>query len=229
MPLDITKIQGLCFDVDGTLSDTDDMFVRRLVHWLRPVSILFPHRDPHPVARRMVMATETPANLLFEVFDRLGIDDEISGLGDYIYCHGLGRTPEPFMIITGIQLMLEQLQKHYPLSVVSARGRSSTLRFLEQFGLGGYFHCVATAHTCKHSKPYPDPICWAATQTGISAETCLMIGDTTVDIRAGKAAGAQTVGVLCGFGQEQELRLAGADLILNSTAMISDILLNSPQ
>jgi len=48
----------------------------------------------------------------------------------------------------------------------------------------------------------------------VSPENCLMIGDTTVDIRAGKSAGAQTVGVLCGFGEEPELKQMGADLIL---------------
>ena len=37
---------------------------------------------------------------------------------------------------------------------------------------------------------------------GVAPGNVLMVGDTTVDIRAGKAAGAQTVGVLCGFGQE---------------------------
>ena len=57
----------------------------------------------------------------------------------------------------------------------------------------------------------------------VSADHCLMIGDTTVDIRAGKAAGAQTVGVLCGFGTERELRRAGADLILQSTADLMEI------
>ena len=51
-----------------------------------------------------------------------------------------------------------------------------------------------------------------------------MIGDTTVDIRAGRAAGAQTVGVLCGFGSERELRRAGADLILASTAELGEML-----
>jgi phosphoglycolate phosphatase-like HAD superfamily hydrolase len=34
---------------------------------------------------------------------------------------------------------------------------------------------------------------------------------------AGKKAGAQTVGVLCGFGTENELRKAGADLIIENT------------
>ena len=45
-----------------------------------------------------------------------------------------------------------------------------------------------------------------------------MVGDTSVDIRAGKAAGAQTVGVLCGFGEESELRGQHADMILSMTA-----------
>ena len=48
----------------------------------------------------------------------------------------------------------------------------------------------------------------------MAPEACLMVGDTTVDIRAGRAAGAQTVGVLCGFGEADELRKHGADLIL---------------
>ena len=51
-----------------------------------------------------------------------------------------------------------------------------------------------------------------------------MVGDTTVDIRAGKSAGAQTVGVLCGFGEEDELRKRGADMILTSTAELVQVL-----
>jgi phosphoglycolate phosphatase len=53
-----------------------------------------------------------------------------------------------------------------------------------------------------------------------------MIGDTTVDIRAGVAAGAQTVGVLCGFGEEPELRRNGANLVLGDTPQLADVLLD---
>ena len=51
-----------------------------------------------------------------------------------------------------------------------------------------------------------------------------MIGDTTVDMRAGKSAGAQTVGVLCGFGEEIELNQMGADVILEDTTKLLKIL-----
>ena len=63
---------------------------------------------------------------------------------------------------------------------------------------------------------------------GLAPEHILMTGDTTVDIRAGKAAGAQTVGVLCGFGDEAELRRAGADVILQTTTELMDLLADTP-
>lgn len=224
MPIDTGRIHALCFDVDGTLSDTDDMFVRRLVHWLMPMRCIFPRKDPHNFARHLVMQTETPGNMVLGLFDRLGIDDELYRFGDFIYRLGLGRSPQPFQIISGVKQMLEGLYLRYPLSIVSARGHRNTMRFLEQYQLTGYFTCIATGHTCNHTKPFPDPIFWAANEMAVPPEECLMIGDTVVDIKAGKAAGAQTVGVLCGFGKVDELQMAGADLIISETPSIVEYL-----
>jgi phosphoglycolate phosphatase len=54
-----------------------------------------------------------------------------------------------------------------------------------------------------------------------------MVGDTTADIISGNTAGLQTVGVLCGFGERSELEAAGANIILDSTADLADLLLDS--
>ena len=146
-------------------------------------------------------------------------------MGDFVYRLGLGKTPDPFLLISGVKETLTWLQPRYPMAVVSARGGRSTGVFLDQFELRPLFQCVATAQTCERTKPHPDPIVWAAEQMGVSPQACLMIGDTIVDILAATAAGAQSVGVLCGFGKEDELREAGADLILKSTALLPGILL----
>jgi phosphoglycolate phosphatase len=53
-----------------------------------------------------------------------------------------------------------------------------------------------------------------------------MIGDTPMDIRAGIAAGAQTIGVLSGFGERDELFRAGAHTILPDISSLQDFLLN---
>lgn len=45
---------------------------------------------------------------------------------------------------------------------------------------------------------------------GAKPEECLYIGDTWVDMETGKNAGMETVGVLWGFRDRQELENAGA-------------------
>ena len=122
--------------------------------------------------------------------------------------------------------MLQRLKARYPLAVVSARDEASTMEFLEQFDLVKYFEAIITALSAEHTKPYPDPIRLAAEKLGVQPEACLMTGDTTVDIRAGKSAGAQTGGGLCGVGEEYELRRQGADLILPGTADLDEVLLD---
>jgi phosphoglycolate phosphatase-like HAD superfamily hydrolase len=112
--------------------------------------------------------------------------------------------------------MLKELSKNIPLGVVSARDEASSLAFINQFNLGPYFQTVVTSQTCRRTKPFPDPLLCAAGQLDIAAENCLMVGDTTVDIRAANLAGMQSLGVLCGFGTERELIRAGATQILNS-------------
>jgi HAD superfamily hydrolase (TIGR01509 family) len=131
---------------------------------------------------------------------------------------GHGQKTKKHLLIDGVERMLKQLYPIYPLTIVTARGQRSTLDFLDHFGLSHYFRVIVTAQTCRHTKPYPDPLFFVAEQLGVSPADCLMVGDTTVDIRAGKAAGAQTIGVLCGFGEPDELSKLGADMLLPSTA-----------
>jgi len=224
MPLNVEKIRLICFDVDGTLSDTDDMMVERLTRLLKPFHFLFPKQETARLARRIVMAIEAPANFLIGVPDVLGLDEPLSWLIDFIY-RNVGHKPKKdFLLVSDVREMLSELSQRYPLAIISARDARTTGIFLEQFDLLPYFKCLATAQTCKHTKPFPDPILWAAEQVQVSPQACLMVGDTTVDIRAGKAAGAQTVGVLCGFGEEPELRRHGADMILTTTAELVQVL-----
>jgi HAD superfamily hydrolase (TIGR01549 family) len=219
MPLDPARIQALCFDVDGTLSDTDDLYTQKVANCLPRLFF----RDPDHVARRFVMWIESPGNALLGLADMLGIDDEMSAVIDWIYRHRR-RSARTFLLIPGVDDMLKRLHGRYPMSVVSARDEGGTRRFLEQFDLLKYFDVIVTGLSAPHTKPYPDPVLLAAERMNIPPENCLMIGDTTVDIRAGKSAGAQTVGVLCGFGEEPELRRLGADKILETTPMLMGVL-----
>ena len=219
MSLDISRIKALCFDVDGTLSDTDDLYARKVTPYL-PRALF---SDPEQTARRLVMWVESPGNALLAYADKIGMDDEMGAVIDW-FQRARPNTTQKFLLIPGVDEMLAALNGRYSMSVVSARHEKSTMRFLQQFDLVKYFDVIITGLSAPHTKPFPDPIFMAAEKMGVKPHECLMIGDTTVDMRAGRSAGAQTVGVLCGFGEEKELRNMGADLILGSTRQLVDVL-----
>jgi phosphoglycolate phosphatase-like HAD superfamily hydrolase len=218
MTLDIPRIKALCFDVDGTLSDTDDLYAQKIVDILPR----FLFHDPMHTARRIVMWVEAPGNALLSFADTIGIDDEMTAFIDWMNRHRK-HTLKKFLLVPDVDKMLAHIQGHFPMAIVSARDEKSTMRFLTQFDLCKYFDTIVTGLSTPHTKPYPDPILLAAQKLGVTPQECLMIGDTTVDMRAGKAAGAQTLGVLCGFGEEAELKQLGADFILKSTSDLPQI------
>ena len=214
MALDLARVKGLCFDVDGTLSDTDDAWVERITRSLTPLSRVFRQQEPRRFARWLVMAGESPMNLLMYWMDALSLDDDFA-LAFERTAQRRGSGNKPFLLMSGAHELLRAAQSEYALTIVSARDAATTGAFLDQFDLRDYFLEIIASQTCKFTKPYPDPIQYAARAMGLEPRDCLMIGDTTVDILAGKRAGAQTVGLLCGFGTKRELQKAGADVILS--------------
>lgn len=224
--IDQKRVRGLLFDVDGTLVDTDDQMVERFAKALHPVRFLFKARNPRKFSRWCIMRAESPANFIYQFSDRLGVDALLSKLYSKLSRReGVeADRMEDIHLIPGVAEMLARLSRFYTMAVVSARDANSTLRLLGKFELKGYFQAVVTSQTCEHTKPFPDPVLFAAEQLDLPPESCVMIGDTIVDMIAGKSAGAQTAAVLCGFGTLRELKRSGADLALSSTSDLVDLL-----
>jgi HAD superfamily hydrolase (TIGR01549 family) len=216
----LTEVEAILFDLDGTLIDTDDMVIEQVARWLQPLARFFSQGDPKRVLRRAIMASEGLANAFLTFMDLLGLDDELFALGDRLRrLRGL-RTPANFRPVDGAVEAVQELSERYKLGVVTTRSRRDAQAFLEQHALADCFSVVVTHEDTWHLKPHPEPIRYAAEQLGVAVERCLMVGDTVVDVRAAKAAGAYAVGVLCGFGERGDL--GGADSILENTAELGE-------
>lgn len=225
MPLDTTRIQAILFDVDGTLRDTDDQYVARAAAMLRPLRWLLPKGDAAKAARWLVMRFEGPVNRLIGLADKLGLDAALHKFFDWAN-PWKGRPQDAhFTLVAGAQEAVKKLAQRFPLAVVTTRGAGSTRAFLEVTGLAQDFQAVVDGLSTRRGKPSPDPVIWAAKQLGVAVENCLMVGDTIVDVMAAKAAGAQAVGLLSGFGEGDELAAQGADLLLASVAELPAALL----
>ena len=222
--LDKTKIKSIIFDVDGTLRDTDNEIVRGIELFLLKFEFFISSKNAQTAARSIVMNIENPAQFILHYADKWGwetfIHQVIQGIRWLLKPFKNNRN---FQTIEGIKPMIVELAKHYPLAIASA-GNEQTLRaFLAHADIAQYFVCVATALTCRHTKPFADPVVWA----GVEVENCIMVGDTTVDMLAGKNAKTQTVAVLCGFGEREELEALKPNVILSTTADLTAILISN--
>jgi phosphoglycolate phosphatase-like HAD superfamily hydrolase len=233
--LDLTRIRALCFDVDGTLADTDDHIVARLAALIDAVPGVSGRRAER-VARQVVMAAETPVHAAYAKLDEWGLDAPLASLRERLQAlrrrgddPGHTRNPAaadevPHEMVAGVQEMIAVLAAHYPMCTISTGSAARVERFLQHYGVRRHFTAVVGAQTTPRMKPHPEPLRFAAAAMGVRPQDCLMVGDTTIDMRTGVAAGAQTVGVLCGFGTEDELRETGAQLILRTTSDLLAVL-----
>jgi len=224
--MEISEIKALIFDVDGTLSDSDDRLVERIYDKLQFLRVVFGESRLKLFSRWFVRTAEGPGNWILETADRLGFDHLIASFFDkrasareYLAKH--------YPLIPGVVPMLDALSSRYPFAIVTARNEVTTTQFLKINNLESYFPIVVSSQTCRRTKPFADPLLHAAERLGVPIEACLMIGDTVTDVRAALAAGAQSLSVLCGFGTEKELLKAGTHAVLPSTSLLSTYLMEA--
>jgi len=212
-------VAAILFDIDGTLVETDDALLRSMAGRLAFLSPLMSADQRLAFARRLIMALEGPANLLVTLLDRVHLDDDAyrlrrwfrrtSGMSDAPCCEG----------IEGVTDAMRELRSRgYLLGIVTNRERAEAETVLHAVGVRGLLGAVVTREDVRHMKPHPMPVQMAAQQLGVPANQCIMVGDTGLDVRAGKAAGALAVGVRSGFGQDGDFN--EADLVLDSPAQL---------
>lgn len=76
---------------------------------------------------------------------------------------------------------------------------------LRSEGIEGLFDFIAGFDSGHGAKPAPDPLLAFARATDLRPERVVMVGDSTHDLMAGRAAGMQTIGVLTGLADIDEL------------------------
>lgn len=182
------------------------------------------------------MASESPVHAAYAKLDAFGLDAPLYALqrrlrgikkrgADPAHTRNLEAIDEvPHEMISGVREMIVRLAPHFPMCTISTGSAPRIERFLEHYEVREYFSAVIGAQTTRRMKPHPEPLLHAAATMGVSPAQCLMIGDTTIDVRTGVAAGAQTVAVLCGFGTRGELVRAGANIVLRTTSDLLPVL-----
>jgi phosphoglycolate phosphatase len=129
--------------------------------------------------------------------------------------HCLDRT----RLYPGVEEVLDVYAKK-SLAVVTNKVERFTLKILEGLGIRDRFEAVLGGDSMKEKKPHPGPILRVLETAGLPARRAVYIGDSGIDIAAGKAAGTWTCGVLYGLRPESEIREAAPDAVVASALEI---------
>ena len=126
----------------------------------------------------------------------------------------------------GVAETLEKLSD-YKKAVITNKPRDFSVRILADLGVLQCFEIISGGDSFPERKPSPVPLLRTAENLGFPVEECLMIGDSRVDIEAGKNAQMKTCGCVFGFRGRRELETAGADFMLENFAHLISLLNHS--
>jgi phosphoglycolate phosphatase len=87
-------------------------------------------------------------------------------------------------------------------------------------GLEDYFDFVIGGDALPQRKPDPEPLLHAAARLGIEPGACLMIGDSSNDAMAARAAGMPIVLVPYGYTEDQPIETIDCDAVVASIALV---------
>jgi HAD superfamily hydrolase (TIGR01509 family) len=121
---------------------------------------------------------------------------------------------------------LKKLSEKAKLALTTKRKvpKKVVIKQLKELGLERYFQTVVTACDKFSPKPSPDALIECSRKLGVKTSECAVVGDSVVDIEAGRRAGAKTVAVVSGIFSRDELKKEKPDLILTSVTELPDFL-----
>jgi len=205
--------KALLIDLDGTLvNPTQALFEAAASGFVAIGATGYDPRMGLEIARRMEQ--NMPVRDLFSPEQRKPnvIRKFLRAYIDAYYVSTISKaTPMPNVYET-----LQVLSQMMPLALVTLRRmpKKQITKELQKLKLLPYFQTVVTTMDVKNPKPSPDAVMEAAQRLGVQARDTAIVGDSIVDVQAGKAATAKTVAVLTGLYTQQELEKEDPDLVI---------------
>lgn len=214
-------IKLAAFDLDGTIADT-------LADLAAAVNYALKKRDlpVYPVDDYRHFVGNGADNLIRTVLKdnySPGSASQVKAdFSAYYADHSLDETRE----YPGVADLLRALDDSGVMTaVISNKPHAFVPAILQKLYPDHHFSLAWGQQTDLPRKPAPDALLKALGQLGVSREEALYIGDSNVDVVFARNAGVKVCGVSWGFRGAEELRHAGADMIVDTAEELREIIL----
>lgn len=212
--------KNILFDLDGTLTDPGLGITNSVMYALKKFDI--------EVEDRTSLYKFIGPPLMDSFQQYYGFTKEESELGlqyyrEYFKPHGLYENE----VYEGVEELLKELKASgRKLIVATSKPEVFAIEILKHFGLYEYFDFVAGASMDETRVKKADVIAYALESCNISdLSSVIMVGDRKHDVLGAKQVGVDSIGVLYGYGDREELEEAGAMYIAKCPEDILEIVM----
>lgn len=195
----------VCFDLDGTLLDPGGSIRASITHAIATEGLedFSPEEILIGLPLREILRTRTS--------DEAAIERMMQAFRHYF-------VNDAWRLVSwypGIETMLQQCRDAgLQTAIVTTKGEEEATQLLGHLDRADWFDAIVGDDDLRPLKPDPAPVLEACQRLGCAPEHALMVGDTSFDIDAGRAAGTTTIGVRWGSGWNWGAAPTGADVLV---------------
>ena len=219
------KVAAVIFDLDGTLIDSIDIYFSIVEKALERLNL-------PAVSRSRILAAAESEDFKWELVLPQDVLNRKEKIIDEAWAVINEIAPQMFAdnldLIPGAGDIVKNLCSNgLKIGLVTSTQRQyleTKMMPLKNAGVDTLFEVIITSDDVEKRKPAPDPLIACAQQLDLKPDTCVYVGDTTTDIRAGKAAGMRTVGVLTGFDEYEALETENPDAIIKDVQNLLEVI-----
>jgi phosphoglycolate phosphatase len=217
------KVAAVIFDLDGTLIDSIDIYFTIVEKALKKLNL-------PAVSRNRILEAAESEEFRWELVLPQDVLNRKAEIIDEAWAVINEIAPKMFAdnleLIRGAGHIVESLSSNgLKVGLVTSTQRQyleTKMQPLKNAGVDTLFEAIITSDDVEKRKPSPDPLIVCAKQLDIKPSSCVYVGDTTTDIKAGKAAGMRTVAVLTGFDEYEILEKENPDAIIDSIRNLTE-------
>lgn len=183
------SIRGICFDMDGILTNTEEIGSEMLMHAIELQGLRVTPEQWH----QMIGASWEATCRMITSFcgptfdsDRFMIDWKQLTL-DWMRANGVPLMPYAAETVRSLH------EAGFRLAVCTSNARDVVETYLELSGLKPYFSAVVTADDVRHAKPAPDVYLAGACALSLQPDECIGVEDSYTGVRSVRRASLRCV------------------------------------
>lgn len=205
------------FDLDGTLTDSAPGIIHSVQYALKKYGIEAEEND---------LRSFIGPPLVHSFQERFGFDHDkaleaVTYYREYFTADGMFENS----VYPGVEEMLQKLKEDgLVLAVATSKPELFSKQILEHFALTRYFDFIGGAAMDESRATKVEVLSYALQELQVDPAKAVMIGDRENDIEAASLLGTESIGVLYGYGSQEELANAGAKVFADTPMDICRII-----